>query len=324
MNVFYSFVKKGAIKRLALCVGYSCINDCRFCAVADKRQYSDKTTSQIKTELKEAYSKGAREVVFTGGEFTIREDVFEIVRTAKELGYYIIQAQTNGRMFSSKDFCKKILLAGMNEFSPALHGHTAQLHDFLTRRKGGFRQTVLGIHNIKKITQGKVKILSNTVITKYNYKYLPQIADLLIKLGVNQYQLAFVHAMGNAGRNFESVVPKKTDILPYLKKALDLGIGKNMQVMAEAMPFCLMKGYEKYVSELYIPSTELREKGNIVDRFEDVRKNDGKAKFFQCRECIYNQICEGPWKEYPEYYGNQEFEPIRSQNEEERVCSNSF
>jgi len=298
------------MKRVALFVGYTCLNNCRFCVVADKRTYPDKSTEQIKYELEDSYKKGSREVVFTGGEFTIREDVFDIVKYAKELGYIIIQAQTSGRMFASIDFCKKIILAGMNEFSPALHGHTAQLHDFLTRRKGSFRQTVLGIYNVRKLTKGRIHILTNTVISKYNYKFLPEIATLLVKLGVGQYQFAFVHALGNAYKNFKDVVPKKTDVIPYLKKGLDIGIKRGLRVMAEAIPLCLMKGYEKYVSEFYIPSTEIRERGQTIDKFEEIRVRDGKAKFSQCKICKYCCICEGPWKEYPQYYGDKEFKAV--------------
>jgi len=305
-----SVVTTSTMKRVALFVGYTCLNDCRFCVVADKRIYPDKSTEQIKYELEDAYKKGSREVVFTGGEFTIREDVFDIVRFAKEVGYLVIQAQTSGRMFSSIDFCKKIVLAGMNEFSPALHGHTAKLHDFLTRRKGSFRQTVLGIHNIKKLTKGRMRILTNTVVNKYNYKFLPQIADLLVKLGVGQYQFAFVHALGNAGSNFKDIVPKKSDIMPYLKKGLDVGIDRGLRVMAEAIPLCLMKGYEKCVSEFYIPPTETREGGSTIEKFEEVRVREGKTKFSQCKICKYCSVCEGPWKEYPQYYGDKEFKAV--------------
>ncbi|MCM8797236.1 MAG: radical SAM protein [Candidatus Omnitrophica bacterium] len=300
-----------SIKRLAIFVGFSCINDCRFCVVADKRLFADKTTSEIKEELADAYFNGGRrEVVFTGGECTIRPDIFELVKFAKDIGYLLIMIQTNGRMFSSIDFCKKMLVAGMNQFSPALHGHTAELHDFLTRRKGSFRQTVLGIHNIRKLTKGKVKILTNTVVTKYNYRFLPQIANLLIKLGVHQYQFAFVHALGNARTSFKEVVPRKTDILPYLQKGLELGAGYGVRVMAEAMPLCLMKDYEQYVSEFYIPPTEVREAGYVIKSFEEVRKTEGKMKFPQCRICKYDGVCEGPWKEYPQFYGSGEFKPV--------------
>lgn len=298
------------VKRVALFVGFSCINDCLFCVAADKRIYADKTTRQIKSELQDSFASGAREVVLTGGECAARKDIFEIVKFARQTGFWSIQIQTNGRFFSSADFCRKMLLAGMTEFSPALHGHTANLHDFLTQRKGSFRQTVLGIHNVRKLTGGKVRILTNTVVNKYNFRFLPDIARLLVKLGVNQYQFAFVHAMGNAYKNFDDIVPRKTDILPYLKEGLDIGIKNGVNVMAEAMPLCLMKGYEKYVSEFYIPPTEVKERGITVEKFEEVRIKLGKTKFTQCRICKYNDVCEGPWKEYPERFGEEEFKPV--------------
>jgi len=298
------------INRLALFVGYTCSNDCRFCVVADKRRYPDKTTEDLKRELAEAYADGAKEVVLTGGECTVRSDICDLVRYAKKIGFIFIQIQTNGRKFSSMEFCKNMLSAGMNEFSPALHGHTAELHDFLTRRPGSFRQTVLGIYNMKRLAKGRIRILTNTVVTKYNYEYLPQIAQFLIKLGVQQYQFAFVHALGNAGSSFGDVVPKKTNVMPYLKKGLDLGIKRGLRVMAEAIPLCLMKGYEKYSSEFYIPPTQVKEAGFTVKDFEKLRIEDGKVKFSQCLPCRYRAVCEGPWKEYPLYYGSNEFQPV--------------
>lgn len=298
------------VRRLDLKVGFSCINDCRFCVVVDKRKFPDKTTEQIKKELEDAYGDGLREIVFTGGEFTIRDDVFEIVKFAKNLGFLNIQAQTNGRRFSSLEFCKKILLAGMTTFCPSLHGHNAQIHDYLTRCQGSFRQTVLGIYNIKKLTQGRVKIRTNTVINKYNFKFLPQIAELLIKLGVNQYQFAFIHALSKDRDRFRDLVPRKSEVVPYLIKGLELGIKRGLIVMAEAMPLCLMRGYEKYASEFYIPPTEVKERGLTIKNFEEVRIREAKLKFSQCPVCKYNTVCEGPWKEYVDYYGDEEFKPV--------------
>ena len=312
MSQATSPLTKNCIKRVAIFAGYKCNNDCRFCVVADKRSFPDKTTEEIKAEIEEAFSNGAKELVLTGGECTLRADIFELVSYARKRGYLNIQLQTNGRAFSSMDFCKKMLLAGLREVGPSLHGHTAELHDFLTRRKGSFRQTVLGIHNMQKLTQRKIRILTNTVVTKYNYRFLPQIADLLINLGVRQYQFAFVHAMGNAYTSFKQVVPRKTLVLPYIKKGLERGIKKGVKVMVEAVPLCLMKGYECCVSEFYIPLTEVREVGFMVERFEEVRVNQGKVRFPKCRTCRYDGVCEGPWKEYPQAYGDREFQPVTS------------
>ncbi|MBL7081491.1 MAG: radical SAM protein [Candidatus Omnitrophica bacterium] len=294
------------MERLDLKVGYACINDCKFCVVADKRKYGEKTTQQIKQELVDSYREGRREIVFTGGECTIREDILEIVSFAKEVGYLNIQIQTNGRTFSSFDFAKKMVLAGMTEFGPALHGPTAEIHDSLTRRPGSWRQTVLGIHNVKKLG---IRTLANVVITKPNYKSLPELASLFVKLKIDQFQFAFVHILGNARQYYTEVVPRVSAVAPYVKKGLDIGIKAGLRVMVEAIPFCLMKDYEKYLSEFFIPPTQVKEVGWQIDKFEETRKTQGKKKFLTCVNCKWYSLCEGPWKEYPELFGEKEFKP---------------
>lgn len=298
------------IKRVVIFVGYACNNNCRFCVAADKRVFGEKTTDEIMNEIREARAKGIGEIVFSGGECTLRKDILDLVRFAKSVNFLNIQIQTNGRRFHSVDFCKQMLLAGMTEFAPALHGHTAKVHDFLTTKDGSFRQTVLGIHNIHKLTKGKMRILANTVITKFNFKYLPQIAQLLLGLGVRQYQFAFVHALGNAKKFHSDIIPEKTQVMPFLKKGLLIGIQKKARVMAEAIPLCLMKDLKEYASEFFIPPTEVRERGFVIEKFEDIRINEGKIKFSQCSACKYDNVCEGPWKEYPSYFGDAEFQPV--------------
>lgn len=300
------------MKRASINVGFTCTNDCVFCVAADKRSFPDKTTAEIKHEMEQAYVGGARDVVFSGGECAIREDICDLVAFARDQGFLAVNIQTNGRAFASKAFCKKMILAGMTVLNPALHGHTEELHDSLTRSKGSFRQTVLGMHNMRKLSGGRVQVLVNTVVVKKNYRHLPDIARLLIGLRVHAYQFAFVHAMGNALRSFASVVPRKTDVMPYIKEAIELGKRAGLHVGVEAVPLCLMQGYEKHVSEFYIPSVELWDRGERIPKFEDIRIKYGKVKFPQCAACCHKDYCEGPWKEYPEYYGDEEFQPIVS------------
>ena len=297
-------------KRVDLKVGFSCNNFCRHCVQAHKRGWGNKSTERIKNELEEAKRDGAADVVFTGGEPTIRKDIIELVAYAKELGYETIQIQSNGRMFAYKPFCKKIIEAGANEFSPALNGHIPELHDFLSSSPGAFKQTVQGIKNLRELGQ---RIITNTVVSKPNYRYLPEIATLFVKLGVDQFQFAFVHAGGNAWKNFDSIVPRVSLAAPYIHKGLQIGIDAGIKVMAEAMPYCIMKGYEKYVSELYIPETEIMDAKVKVKSFTIVRQTKGKVKFSQCKKCKYELICEGSWREYPEKRGSEEFQPVEGE-----------
>ena len=237
-----------------------------------------------------------------------KADIIELVEYAKNLKFKVIQIQSNGRMFVYKDFCKKIIKAGANEFALALHGHIPQLHDYLTSVKGSFEQTVQGIKNLKSLGQ---RVIMNTVITKSNYRHLPEIAKLLINLRVDQYQLAFVHPLGNAKKNFDSIVPLMSLVQPYVKLALELGIKAGIKVMTEAIPYCLMKGYEKYIAENIMPKMKIFEENLVIEDFEKSRRKEGKRKGPQCKKCRYFFQCEGPWKEYPERFGFSEFKPIK-------------
>jgi MoaA/NifB/PqqE/SkfB family radical SAM enzyme len=290
-------------KRVDIKAGFSCNNNCRFCVQAHNRAKGDRTTEEIKRDLEES-RKRCKSVVFTGGEVTIRKDVFEIVGYAKELGYETIQIQSNCRMLSNMPFLKQLIEAGANEFSPALHGHIPELHDYLTSAKGSFYQTVKAIKNLRELNQ---TILTNTVVVKPNYRYLPKIAELLVELNVDQFQFAFVHPIGNACKYYDSVVPVMSLAMPYIHKGLQIGIDAGIRVMAEAMPYCMMKGYENYVSERVIPSTEIKTGDSFDGDYTDTRVKEGKIKFGQCKECKYDKICEGPWKEYPEKFGSDEF-----------------
>ncbi|MFT4304445.1 MAG: radical SAM protein [Candidatus Woesearchaeota archaeon] len=298
--------KNKKMKRLDIKTGFICNNNCIFCVQADNKYTGNRSNQAIKKDLIES-RKRCEGVVFTGGEVTIRTDFLELVKFANDLGYRSIQIQSNGRMFSSLEFCKKTILAGATEFSPSLHGYCEKQHDLLVNASGSFNQVMKGIKNLKSLG---CKVITNTVVVKQNYKDIPKIAKLLVQLGVNQFQFAFVHAMGNAWKNKESVVPKMSIVSPYIKKGLQIGIDAGKMVMVEAIPYCMMQGYENYIAEKFMPETEIRgKKIQNTNDFGFQRKVQGKTKFSQCKKCRYNSICEGVWHDYADIYGGKEFVP---------------
>ncbi len=141
--------------------------------------------------------------------------------------------------------------------------------------------------------------------------HLPELAELLVSLKVDQFQLAFVHAIGNAWDNFDAIVPKKSEVEPFVHQALDIGIKAGVEMMVEAYPFCFMRGYEEYCAERFMPATQIRYPDLFIEDFEKDRKEGGKKKFPQCKKCRFDLICEGPWREYAERFGGSEFRPIK-------------
>lgn len=293
-------------ERIDIKTGWNCNNRCLFCVQGNKRaQYGNKETAEVKQLLEEGI-RDADSIVFTGGEVTIRPDLIEIVAYAKELGYKSIQIQTNGRMLAYKKVCEDLIRAGATEFSPALHGHTAELHDYLVHAPGAFKQTVRSIANLKELGQ---LVITNSVICRANYRHLPELASLLTGLGVDQYQFAFVHPLGTAAELFTSIVPRMSLIEPFVHKGLDIGLRAGRSVMTEAIPYCFMKGYEPFIGERVVPHTKIMEGHVTIQDYTVHRLTEGKAKGPQCAECAFNAMCEGPWHEYPDKYGWEEFVP---------------
>ena len=298
------------MKRIDIKIGFNCNNHCDFCAQGSKRsEIKRKSFIEIVSVLKDARKKKIDGVVFTGGEPTLHPNLVDAVKVAKKLGFYSIQIQTNGRNFAYYDYCRELKRAGVTEMAPSLHGSKPEIHDSLTRAEGSFKEVVKGIKNCKKLG---MYVMTNSVITSLNYKDLPDLAKLFVSLKVDQFQLAFVHIIGSALKNKKTIVPKKKSAIKYIHKALDIGLKEGVRCYTEAIPFCFMKGYEDCVAEQIIPEGPVSDADIYVDSYGDYRRNEGKAKHKKCCKCFYFKICEGPWREYPEIYGWDEFVPARS------------
>jgi len=296
-------------ERIDLKVGFACNNLCKFCVQGDKREkLPAQTSARLRQALAEGRRCGATGVVFTGGEPALHPDILGLVRRARGLGYRDIQIQTNGRALCYEKRVRDLAAAGVNEFGPSLHGSRAEIHDFLTGAPGSFVQTAAGMRQVKK---AGARLITNTVVTKANYRDLPELAALLVALGADQFQFAFMHMTGRAGENRSWLTARLAIAEPWIKRALDVGRRAGRRVMTEAVPYCFMSGYEDFVAERVIPATKIYDAETVIDDYALARRGEGKAKGPRCPECRHHRSCEGPWREYPEMFGWDEFVPVR-------------
>lgn len=297
------------MKRADIKVGFACNNHCLFCVQWDKREkYKPRSIDEIKKITKQEFDNWCTWVVFTWWEPTIHKWLVECVEYAKNLWYKVIQIQSNWQTFSDIEYVKKLINAWVNEFWPSIHGFNKQTHDNLVKTPWAWEKVIKWLINLKNLKQ---RIIINSVITKQNYKEIPKLAELLIKIWVNQFQFAFVHILWSADKNKLEIVPKKSDIIPYVKKALDIWKKAWVICMTEAIPFCLMEWYEWAIAEYnFMPETTVVDAEYRTESYSDYRWTEWKAKREECKKCIKNNLCEWPWKEYPELYWWWEFKPI--------------
>jgi len=310
------------IKKTVIFAGYSCNNNCRFCINWDKRTIPDRSTLEIKREIVGAKNRGSTYLEIIGGEPTIRKDILKLVSFAKEMGFKTIMMSTNGRVYSYKGFAEKMLSAGLNSIVFSIHGHTAKLHDSLTQSPGSYSQMKKGIENVREAAGKlglKISIGSNTCIVKQNYKYLPQVGRYIQSLGIDNAEFIFVDPnYGAAFRFFDKLVPRISEIAPYVQKCLDIGKkSKAGHWHIRYVPLCYFQDYLGQISELEEVKTFQTE--HVAPDFynpdaEKGRATIGRAKTEKCRGCKLYNICEGIWKEYLRHYGDGELQPIKKNN----------
>lgn len=87
---------------------------------------------------------------FSGGEPTIREDLPELVRMAKEVGFRHVEVNTNGIMLAkSVDYCKSLVDAGVSTIYLQFDGLTSSIYKF-TRGKDLLNVKMKAIENCRK------------------------------------------------------------------------------------------------------------------------------------------------------------------------------
>jgi len=87
---------------------------------------------------------------FSGGEPTIREDLFDLIRMAKELGFRHVEVNTNGlRLAQSVEYCRGLKEAGMSTVYLQFDGVTPEVYKF-TRGRDLLETKLKAVENLRE------------------------------------------------------------------------------------------------------------------------------------------------------------------------------
>jgi pyruvate-formate lyase-activating enzyme len=307
--VLSSQASRGEKKRAFIILTRKCINDCLFCSEKLRMDWPVPSNKEVK-EILDKDCKSFSYIVFSGGEPGLREDICELIKYAKDLGYYVTLF-SNGRLFSNLEFAKRVAAAGLDSILIPLHGYPAEIHDAITQQPGSFEQTVSGIKNLVSF---KVKVIVKIIPNKINYKNLDQLASFVSSLSASGYTntVAFdmLSLVGSALKNKDIISTKLSNMAPYIEKAIDVlaGSKNNLGIHINSLPLCLID--RKYWK--YIQNSRLKEeiKIGLDEKKMTVPSYTGQAIAPSCKGCIMQEKCPGTWPTYFEVYGDKELKPI--------------
>ena len=263
-----------------------CNNNCLFCLDGNRSDKFHKDKDKIIGMIIDAKKKGYTKLVLSGGDPTINPNLINFVRLAKRLKFSKIQVITNGRMFSNKEFTQKIISAGLDEVTFSIHGHTQEIHDYLTRVNGSFDQLIKGIKNVQELKK-EVVINTDTCVTEKNYMYLVEIVEFIVSsLKINEINLMSLVPEGNSWKNKDSIMCSFDVVSPYIKKVIDLSLKKKVVLWLSRFPEEYLEGYESFIED---PCKRVDDVEARIDFLKDTINPSCRGD--KCFYCILNKLC---------------------------------
>ena len=245
--------------------------------------------------------------MLSGGEPTLCLDtLYNVMKRADEVGYQKYIIQTNGSGFADcadlapmiGEFARKADVA----VSFSIHGHTAQIHDEMSRTPGAFEKLMCAVHRVWD--EGSCSIYTNTVMSRTNLPWLRDLALMLLPFQPEIMQFSMMH--------LKQPGPLSTGLLEAASAVRALSDIVDLSILrTEGIPYCLLYGMETCVGESYWPNTlDLYNRDSELMTDFDQLGHGMRWKKPDCHACLMDEICMGIWREHAEEFLRSGIHPI--------------
>ncbi len=282
-------IKESAVKEKRIWVRLTrrCNNGCLFCLDSDSHDGSAIPVEAIEAQIRRGREEGGQRLILSGGEPTIHPHFVDFVRLGRDLGYSWIQTVTNGRMFAYRKFATAAILAGLNEATFSMHGHTPELHDRLVGVQGAFNQSILGMRNLL----GRVVVNVDVVLSALNIPHLREMLEFWISLGITEFDLLHIIPFGRAWNENRELLfydPKK--MMPHFDRAFALRKRQGIILWTNRLPAPFLEGNEDLIQDPHKLHDEVRGRLEMFREWEIAGK-EPICKDDRCGHCPMDRFC---------------------------------
>lgn len=193
--------KEPILKNLFLELTTRCNERCLHCgSYCGEIQNNELTLDQYKTfldQIKEDFGTEDKMLCITGGEPLLRQDFFDIMGYAHQLGFR--WGMTSNGTLITPEVAQKLADVGMGTISISIDG-LEETHDAFRQTPNGYKKAMQGIQNL--IDVGKFKhIQVTTVVTHKNITELDDLFDIFDKMDIDSWRVINIEPMGRANRH---------------------------------------------------------------------------------------------------------------------------
>ena len=300
------------MERLELHLTYSCPEKCLFCSEEHRMKKYRKfpvTWGRVAKVLRIHASRGVRNVHFTGGEPTIHPRFVEALKLAKKLNMRT-SIGTIGTMLSKKPFAERAL-PYLDEALFSLHGHTKDIHDHLTQRRGSFERVTSAIRLCLEL-KPSFNVYINTVLTRHNAETLPETVEFADSLGAKLIIISNTTPEGGGGDLYSDLAVPLADlkrILPQVPKRV-----KRSMIRFFGVPMCVLGEYSAWSNDLHWDPRVTVEWSSvpgkvIFDGIYSWAPDRRRVHTKECDDCQRKKVCMGIFDAYAQQWDTSVLQP---------------
>ncbi len=270
---------------------FDCNDHCVFCLDSDAHDGTMRDRQDVKRQILDGRRAGATRLILSGGEPTIHPQYVDFVRLGRLAGYPKIQTVTNGRMFAYGDFLKRCLDAGLSEITFSLHGPNARVHDALVGTKGAFEEEMAGLRGA--LADGRPIVNVDVVVNRANVKHLAEMLEMLIGLGVREFDLLQVVPFGRAFKDGrDTLFYDLHEARPHLQAALAYSKRPDVHIWMNRFPPQHLEGYEHLIQDPHKLLDEVRGRKEELTRWIAQGEPLDCREPPRCRYCYLEKLCD--------------------------------
>lgn len=159
-----------------------CNLSCIHCYIsADEQRRDELSTKEARRFIEDIARMGCPVLLFSGGEPTLREDLFELGRLAVQSGMRAV-ISSNGTLID-EEMAKRIADVGFSYVGVSIDG-APETHDKFRGKQGAFEAALRGIRNCLR---AEVKAGVRLTVNRANVADLPAVLDIVEKEGIPRF-----------------------------------------------------------------------------------------------------------------------------------------
>lgn len=256
------------LQSITLQVTNRCNSDCKICWAKDSLPYKDMSINEIK-EILSKLGKN-KNIILLGGEPTVRNDIFKIIRLIKKSGNFPI-LYTNGLKLADSHYVERLKKSGIKRVMFSIDSFREYVNEEL---RGNSKQLIIKLKALKNLEVFDIKVkLSSVIAAGINDDEIENILRFCIKNNHFIQGINFFGATPYMGK-FDINIKKyltPSDILNLLEKASNGVISKEYLLEFQRFRINIHNIFNEfgiyfYVGNIFSP-TLFRIEGNEIKHF---------------------------------------------------------